>query len=456
MTADDRPLGRAIVTFARSWQALAAVRSLGSRGIEVITGDEIALTPGGLSSYSVDSFLYPNATADPEGFLDALDEAVERFRPPAGEPYVLMPVHRETYPIARHRDRFESRIALALPRAETIDRVRDKGRLVEIARRVGVETPRTWLPKDAAGLDEQLAEIEPPVLVKVRTGVAGVGIEKVETRRELREAFARLAAGVAPGEDPPIVQQLAPGDDYCVSALFDSGEARAVLTYRNLRTLTEGGPGAVRQTVAAPAPEAAAVRLLEALDWHGIAEIDFLWSGQEKDPAYLIEINPRLFGGLFQAIASNVDYPWMLYRLALGLPVEAPEEVDLEVTTEAPVVGFLATLREAMESADRESSLARAWQEAQRHLAAGDLGRGIDRLLAGLRGGLDVEGRLAAVRGLLEERENTVSQLFAGDDPKAALGLLYPLAIFLRQGRITPGALVGAEPVDGGPEHDPT
>ena len=125
------PKGRAIVTFSRSWQALAAVRSLGARGIEVMTGDELAMTPGGLSKYSVDSFVYPSPAADPDGFLEALEEAIERFRPADGVPYVLLPVHRETYLVARHRERFASRIALALPPAETIDEVRDKGRLVE-------------------------------------------------------------------------------------------------------------------------------------------------------------------------------------------------------------------------------------------------------------------------------------------------------------------------------------
>ncbi len=440
--------GRAIVTFSRSWQALAAVRSLGGHGVEVITGDEIALTPGGLSKHSIDSFVYPNPAADPEGFLDALDEAIERFRPAPGVPYVLVPVHRETYLIARHRQRFESRIALALAPAETIDQVRDKGRLVEIARQAGVETPRTWAPESAAELERLRGEIEPPVLVKVRSGVAGVGIERVDEAGRLVEVFERLAAGLGPDDRPPIVQQLVPGEDYCVSALFDSGEPRAVLTYRNLRTIVEGAPGAVRRSVEAPAPEAAAIRLLEALDWHGIAEVDFMWTGREEDAAYLIEVNPRLFGGLFQAIASNVDYPWMLFRLALGEPVEPPADVDLQITTEAPVLGFLATLREAAESATRWTSLERAWDEAKEHLAQGELGAGIDSLLAGLREDLEGDDRLAAIRALLDERETTVSQLFAGDDPKAAIGLLYPLTVFLRHGKISAGSLVGAEPVD--------
>jgi len=36
--------GRAIITFSRGWQTLVATRSLGRRGVEVVTGDEYAMT----------------------------------------------------------------------------------------------------------------------------------------------------------------------------------------------------------------------------------------------------------------------------------------------------------------------------------------------------------------------------------------------------------------------------
>ena len=36
---------RAIVTFGRSWQALAIVRSLGRQGIEVYVGEEAPFAP---------------------------------------------------------------------------------------------------------------------------------------------------------------------------------------------------------------------------------------------------------------------------------------------------------------------------------------------------------------------------------------------------------------------------
>jgi len=58
--------GKAIITFARGWQTLVATRSLGRRGVGVITGDEYAMTAASFSKYSIADFRYPNPTKEPE------------------------------------------------------------------------------------------------------------------------------------------------------------------------------------------------------------------------------------------------------------------------------------------------------------------------------------------------------------------------------------------------------
>jgi hypothetical protein len=299
-------------------------------------------------------------------------------------------------------------------------------------------------------LEDFAEDVSYPAFVKVRRGVAGVGIEKVEAIDELRRAFEELSGQLGPDEGLPIIQEAAPGSDFCVSALLDRGKIRAMMTYRNLRSMVDGAPGAIRQTVEAPEPEAATAKLLEGLGWHGIAEVDFMWTGEAGDPAYLIEINPRLFGGLFQAIASGVDYPWMLYRLALGLEIEAPNEIDVEVLSETPILGLLATLREAVEDGARWKMIEAGWTDAKERFSEGSLREGVETLWKGLQDGLGSKQREAVVEKLLAERESSVSQLFSGDDPTAALGLVYPLAIFLSRGKLTSGMVVGSEAVDEG------
>src|SRR5437016_3384225 len=83
---------RAMITYARGWNALAATRSLGRKGIEVVTGDEYDFAPAGLSKYAVAKFLYPNPDREPEAFLDTLEDAIRAY-----EPDVLIPIHKEGY-----------------------------------------------------------------------------------------------------------------------------------------------------------------------------------------------------------------------------------------------------------------------------------------------------------------------------------------------------------------------
>ena len=132
---------KAILTFARGWNCLAAARSLGQKGIEVIAGDEYRFSPTSFSKYTTASFLYPNPDEDPNGFLDTLEEIIRKYKVD-GEEYVLMPFHKETYLIARNRARFEPLIKFAIPTIEQIDQVDDKGTLARLCQQRNVPIPQ--------------------------------------------------------------------------------------------------------------------------------------------------------------------------------------------------------------------------------------------------------------------------------------------------------------------------
>jgi predicted ATP-grasp superfamily ATP-dependent carboligase len=56
--------------------------------------------------------------------------------------------------------------------------------------------------------------------------------------------------------------------------------------------------------------------LLKALDWHGIAEVEYRLDSRDNMPK-LMEINPRFWGSLCVAIKAGVDFPYMLYRMSM-------------------------------------------------------------------------------------------------------------------------------------------
>ena len=438
--------GRAIITYARGWQTLVATRSLGRHGVEVITGDEYAMTPASFSRYSIAEFRYPNPTKEPEAFLDALEECVLKYKPEDPEtPYVLMPIHKETYLIARHRERFEPHIRVPLSKIEDIESVHNKGTMAANAQKRGLPIPRTWIPGTLDEFESQIAEIPLPAFVKIRESAAGVGIAKVKSRQELETTFKEFIDHFKLREgDYPIIQEAVPGDDYCVTTLFDKGKLVTSMTYHNLRSFpAEKGAGVMRETVNAPAMERISADILGPLEWHGVAQLDFRWDGSPGSQPYLIEVNPRFWGGLIQAVESGWDYPWLLYRLAVDGHVTASGEKRFDVRTETPLLAFLATLKDMADSDRGMDLLQEAWEGAKEEVRHGSKRAALKKLFKAIRKTIDTRARFREAQRLLEDHKDSVYDVLSSHDPLPALGILYPLAVFLRHGKVNMELITG-------------
>jgi len=438
-------MARAIVTFGRSWHALAVTRSLGRQGIDVFCGEEARFAPCFFSKYCKGNFQHPSVSKEPEAFVDFLVEKVKELKPPGDEPYVLMPVHKETWLIAKHRERFEPYISVPLTSVDNMDRTHDKGQLATLAEQQGITIPRTRQFTSVDDLYRAIPEIDLPVFLKVRMGSAGVGLKKCDTPEELTGTFKEFVEGYhLEPEEYPLVQQFVEGDDYCVTTLFDHGTCVASMTYRNVRAFPrETGAGAIRETVPLPEAEAAAEKLLAQLGWHGMAELDFRVA--PDGTAYLIEINPRFFGGLSQAIAANVDYPHLLFRIASGEQIGQLPEVDYSARTEAPLVGLLATLDEVA----HDDRLLDRFRKVREELGA--LGRSnvedvrVKPLLDAFKKAANPKDLKAYFREMFDEHRDTINDVMQSDDPRPALGVLFPMALMLKHGKLSMGLLTSED-----------
>ncbi|MCK4660018.1 MAG: ATP-grasp domain-containing protein [Phycisphaerae bacterium] len=442
-------MARVIVTYGRGWNSLAIVRSLGQRGIEVFCGEESPFAPCFFSKYCRGHFQYPSPSGEPEAFVDFMAEKVKELAPDDNEPYVLMPVHKETFVLAEHRERFEPTVKLPVTTIENIRLTDDKGRLATLAQERGLRIPRTWQFNEIGELYRQVPELPMPVFVKVRKAAAGVGLRKVETPEELVATFREFVEGFGlTAAEYPLVQEFVAGDDYCVTALFDQGRRVASMTYRNIRAFPRGtGAGALRETVHHSEAEEAAVKLLAPLRWHGIAQVDFRIP--EGGPPYLIEVNPRFFGGLPQSIAANVDYPYLLYQVAIGEPIGEQPEIDYEKRTETPIIGLLATLEEIAHDEEKLAELSTLAEEFKRIPAADEKRRQFQRFLDQLKAVAHPGNVKDYLRRMFEKHTDAISDVFHGDDPLPALGVLYPIALMLKHGKLSTAVLVSEQELPG-------
>ncbi len=435
-------MARAILTYSRAWHSLAICRSLGRQGIEVYCGEEAPFAACFFSRYCSGSFQYPSVSDDPEGFIDFLVEKVKELKPPGDEPYVLLPVHKETWLIAKHREKFEPHISLALTSLENMERTHDKGRLADLAQELGIRIPGTRQFRSLDEVYRAVPDMTFPVFLKMRAAAAGIGLKKCNTPEELTTHFQRFVEGYGLESDQyPLVQDFVPGEDYCYSALYNQGRPIASMTYHNIRSFPRGtGAGAVRETVDLPEADEAAGKLLTHLNWHGIAQLDFRVG--DDGQVYLIELNPRFFGGLSQAVAANVDYPHLLFRIAAGEEVEPPT-VDYSTRTEAPVVGLLATLDEIAHDERLWARFQQARAEQKDNVESEQAARKLRPLFDALRKAANPRDLKAYLQKMFEVHEDTINDVFTTDDPRPALGALFPVVQALKKGEFSVAAFAG-------------
>lgn len=432
--------GRVILTYGRSLQALAAAHSLAQQGVEVIGCDDTLFMTLSFSKYVSQTFSLPDPLQVTEdAYLQALLENIEAYRPPAGVPYVLMPINWDTQLFARRHAVLAPHITLAAPPWSAIQQVDPKDALVKTALQHGLSIPQTFFPESAEALQAQMQDLQFPVFIKVPDGSGGRGLQRCENAQALSAAYVALHKTFHFSKDyKPLVQTAVSGEDYCTTVLAQQGELKAHMTYRNIRSFpADGGIGVLRETVAdAPLIEIAQ-QLIAATQWHGVAQIDFRWDGKPDSQPYLIEVNPRFWGGLFQSIESGVDYPWLLFQMVTGQELPADIAPQIGVQTRIPVTSGLSLLEEIIHSEIDFERLDAGWQQAWMATKAGDLStawRVFSQHAAQAFASKQTEQQTVSekLRMLQQARVDGLHW----DDPLTSLGVLSILGALIKKGRL--------------------
>lgn len=432
-----------ILTFARSWNSVVATRDLGKHGIEVITGDTMSLAASNFSFHSKASFKYPDPDDNPEGFIDKLVEVCLKYKAPNVD-LVLMPLHTDSFIVADNKDRFEGIAKIALPDRDKIDLIGNKASLATFCSKKGIHIPRTVVINSVEEFEGIAKSFTYPAFLKISDSNAAVGLHKVKSPKEAIKHFNQdVKKFDLKGKELAIIQEAVPGEDYCSTYLFEHGELRACMTYHNILDYPKKtGMGALRETVDATEMERIGAELLKLADWHGVAEIDFRWDGGDDKP-YLIEVNPRFWGGLGQSVESGWNYPYLLFRLAIDGHIDPVFPKSNDIKTFNPCLMSMLMIQEFIESKNTRTELSSAFKEfAGKIKTEKDHFKILDKLSDNLSAALSPIQRLKAVKSLLNENVGAVNELFKKEDPMPLLGLLYPLKVFLRHGKVSADMLV--------------
>lgn len=431
---------KCIITYASSWSALAAARSLGAEGIEVIIGDSNVMAPGSFSKYTKHAFLYHDPEKHPDKYLKKLIKVAKKH---GGEDIdlVLMPLHTDCFIVAANQHLFKGIAKLALPSFDQIKLAGNKALLAKFCDEHNILIPRTWQPETLEEFESKIDDFKFPAFIKLQESNASLGLKKVKNPQEAREffKFSIKDSKLEPGEYP-IIQEAVDGDDFCSTFLFSHGEKRASMTYHNILDYPRNsGMGVLRENVDAKNMEEIGANLLHLLNWHGVAEIDFRWDG--KGTPYLIEINPRFWGGLGQSIAAGWNYPNMLFQLAVDGDILPAYPKTNDVKTFNPCLAFLLMVQEFHEAKHPITDIEAAFHALKIHFKKHHI-HSVEKFIKQLGKAVNPADRFKAVEEVIHKKHGSINEMFNWKDPLPVLGLLYPIAVFLKHGKINSKMLV--------------
>jgi protein-tyrosine-phosphatase/predicted ATP-grasp superfamily ATP-dependent carboligase len=200
---------------------------------------------------------------------------------------------------------------------KALDIALDKERTWQLAHQLGVSAPRGVListPSEIGHLQEFLLVLKPThskVMVDGALRTLAVAVVKNESERQ--EQLRRWLPVTAVQQ-----QEYIQGRGVGVEFLFNRGKKIWHFAHERVHEypLTGGASSYRRSIDPAPAMLQDAERLLSALNWHGVAMVEF--KVDAKGQHWLMEINPRLWGSLALSIDAGVDFPLGLLQIAKG------------------------------------------------------------------------------------------------------------------------------------------
>ncbi|MFZ5925423.1 MAG: ATP-grasp domain-containing protein [Bacillota bacterium] len=315
----------AFLTDAQQRKTLAAARSLGKRGIYVGAGEETRLALALFSKYCRKVFVYPSPRRHLDEFLDRLSWFLR------ANPFdVLFPMDDATLMgVARRREELESVTRVPIPEYHALSLASDKTKTLQLARDVGLACPRTVVPDsiEVGSLQKLASTLDFPVVVKPREGSGSRGMRYVSAAERLVPIYLEVHR-----DYPfPMIQEYIPqGEKYDVCLLFNKNSVvRAAFVQKELRGYPLfGGPSTLQESVRQPELVDMAVALAQAMGWYGVCEVEFMIDPRNGQPV-LMEVNPRFWGSLQMSIYAGVDFPYLLYRMAMDGDVRPVFEYEV-------------------------------------------------------------------------------------------------------------------------------
>jgi predicted ATP-grasp superfamily ATP-dependent carboligase len=314
----DTPLSGALVMGA-NYRALGVIRSLARRDIPawLIRSDHHRIAR--FSRYASRVLAWPDV-GDSQGVEYLLEVAARHGL----HGWTLIPTDDRTAAVlARHRDALAERFVVAAPDWEQMRWAYDKRLTYELATKLRISQPRTWFPSshDAARrVACEFPAILKPAIKREQNRFTEAKAWLVTSADELGQAYD-AARELVPAEDIMIQELIAGGGGSQLSyaALAERGQVLASITACRTRQypMDFGEASTYVETIDCPDAAEPARRLIEAIGYSGLVEVEFKRDRRDGTPR-LLDVNARVWGWHTLGARAGVDFSYLEWRMRHG------------------------------------------------------------------------------------------------------------------------------------------
>src|SRR5581483_4530906 len=217
-----------------------------------------------------------------------------------------------TLPMSRCREKFAGICKIAVPSHETLELAADKYATIQLAQRLNIPVPGTWLIASVQGL-ESIGELSFPLVVKDRSSARWIGdravFGTVSYAYSQEDLYQKVEQRLSAAGDV-LVQTFTPGIGVGFSCLVSDGKIFIPFQWERIRETDPRGSGSSsRKSV--PLDERIvdfSTSLIMASGYQGIVMVEYKEALDTGEPI-LMEINGRPWGSIALPIADGIDYP---------------------------------------------------------------------------------------------------------------------------------------------------
>lgn len=325
-------------------QGLSNTRSLGEEGVPVWVIDREKCVASS-SKYCLKFFKCPAFNDD--RLADFLIDLANREKI---KDWLLLPSNdHAVFTIARNKEKLSQYFKLITDDLNIISKIYDKSNLLKIAKSVDVPIPKTHY---FTSEDEAIpADLTFPTLTKGKTGLSFYKSLKkkaflANTEKELREQLKMIKPEVPLKET--FTQELIPFDGNNKTISFTAFSVDGVIkTHWTGVKLREHpiqfGTATYTQSIIVPELLEQSKRLLNALKYTGICEVEYLQDPRSKEYK-LIEINARSWLWVGLAKKCGVNYAKIAYDFVNGNSINYPKEYQEGIYWYNPITDFVYSI----------------------------------------------------------------------------------------------------------------